>query len=126
MTTWVIPCNIKFYDLDGAFSDLKVIDWRQSTNVCVDDTVYIYVGQSVGQIRYKCSVLKIDKNTSTIDDSKYTKSLPTAKRFMELEFVKEYPLSDSLKLKSLKENGLKTPQGPSKATDELISYLDQF
>ena len=29
---WVIPCNPKYYDIIGAFDNLNVIEWSQSTN----------------------------------------------------------------------------------------------
>ena len=39
METWIIPCNIKYYDVFGAFRTLKRIEWRQSTRVEVGDIV---------------------------------------------------------------------------------------
>lgn len=30
---WIIPCNIKSYDVIGAFQLLKSIDWKQSRNL---------------------------------------------------------------------------------------------
>ena len=60
MGTWIIPCNLKYYDVDGAFSKLPRIDWKQSLkNVEVGDIVYIYVGTPVKAIRYKCLVNKV-------------------------------------------------------------------
>ena len=39
----IIPCNPKYYDIVAAFDDLDVIEWSQSTNTTVGDTVYILV-----------------------------------------------------------------------------------
>lgn len=44
---WVIPCNPKYYDIVAAFDNLDVIEWKQSTNTSVGDTVYIYVGEKI-------------------------------------------------------------------------------
>ena len=36
MQQWIIPCNIKLYDVIGAFSNLKCIDWKQSNrSICM-------------------------------------------------------------------------------------------
>lgn len=47
MSDWIIPCNIKKYDVLGAFPKLNTIDWKQSRNIKIGDTVYIYVGAPV-------------------------------------------------------------------------------
>lgn len=53
MTEWIIPCNLKYYDVKGAFSKFKAIDWKQSAkNICVGDIVYIYVGKPISAIKY--------------------------------------------------------------------------
>ncbi len=42
MENWIIPCNPIFYDVIGAFTKLKRIDWKQSMkNINVGDNVYI-------------------------------------------------------------------------------------
>lgn len=42
MTEWIIPCNIKYYDVTGAFKKLKKLDWKQSNkNIETEDIVYI-------------------------------------------------------------------------------------
>ncbi|MQS77154.1 HNH endonuclease, partial [Lactobacillus halodurans] len=32
-TQWVIPCNVQYYDVVGAFNKFNVIDWKQSKNL---------------------------------------------------------------------------------------------
>ena len=45
MNKWIIPCNIKKYNVDGAFSKLDELEWSQGRNkVEVGDLVFIYVG----------------------------------------------------------------------------------
>ena len=39
---WIIPCNLKYYDVGGAFTNLKSIDWKQSNkSIAVGDIVYV-------------------------------------------------------------------------------------
>ena len=33
MKYWIIPCNVKSYDVVGAFNELSEIDWEQSRNI---------------------------------------------------------------------------------------------
>ena len=125
MSEWVIPCNAKYYDVDGAFSEFTKINLKQSTNVEVGDIVYIYVGNPYSSIRYKCVVNKIDLEKPEYDDSKYEINddpYTNYGRYMELE-LKEKFKNDMLKLEDLLVNGLKSVQGPSIVTEELSSYI---
>ncbi|MBR3611380.1 MAG: GIY-YIG nuclease family protein [Oscillospiraceae bacterium] len=123
---WVIPCNPKYYDIVEAFENLDVIEWSQSTNTTVGDKVYIYVGEKYKSIMFKCEVVAADQygNRST-DDYVYYKDLKKDPgiRYMKLKLLEKYPVG-KYPLKELKENGIKTVQGRSKATVQLMKYLD--
>ncbi len=44
MAEWIVPCNIKYYDVVNAFKRLNCIDWKQTNrNIKVGDIVYIYI-----------------------------------------------------------------------------------
>ena len=122
---WVIPCNPKYYDIVAAFDNLDVIEWSQSTNTSVGDTVYIYVGEKYKSIMFKCEVIAADLygNRST-DDYPYYKELKKDPdiRYMKLKLIEKYP-ADKFPLKELKANGLTSVQGRSKATVKLMKYL---
>lgn len=122
---WVIPCNPKYYDIVAAFSNLNEIEWSQSTNTSVGDTIYIYVGGKYKAIMYKCEVVAADLYGNRSDeDYQYYKDLkkdPDA-RYMKLKLLEKYS-PDKHPLKELKENGLASVQGRSKATVQLMKYL---
>ena len=40
---WIIPCNLKYYDVVGAFGKFDRLNWKQSTNIEVGDIVYVYI-----------------------------------------------------------------------------------
>ncbi len=126
MTAWIIPCNEKYYRHREAFANLDYIDWRQSTKVKAGDIVYIYVGQSVGAILYKCNVIDVDMANGSNNDQEYNikGQLKPAKKYMRLKLIETYP-DDKYKKKDLLENGLKTLRGPSKATEQLLYYLEK-
>ncbi len=130
MADWVIPCNLKYYDVVGAFSNLKCIDWKQSAkSIEIGDIVYIYVGRPQMAIRYKCKVNKVNLDKIEIDDSKYiVNGEPYAEygNHMELELVKTYN-SDELSLSILREYGLKgNIQGPRKIDGDLLLYISKI
>ena len=124
MAAWIIPCNEKYYRHREAFSNLKTIDWRQSTNVEIGDEVYIYVGQTVGAILYKCEVLDVNIVEPNNNDVEYNidGKLKPAGRYMRLKLLETYP-EDKYKLKDLVEHELKTVQSASKVSAELLSFL---
>ena len=89
--------------------------------------MYIYVGEKYKSIMFKCEVITADQygNRST-DDHPYYKDLakdPDA-RYMKLKLVEKYPVGQ-YPLKELKENGLTSVQGRSKATVQLMKYLEK-
>lgn len=91
----------------------------------VGDTVYIYVGEKYKAIMYKCEVIAADLyGNRSEDDYPYYKDLAKDPdiRYMKLKLIEKYA-PDKYPLKKLKENGLTSVQGRSKATVQLIKYL---
>ena len=57
---WIIPANPKFYDIEHAFDNEEIIDWKQSSSIKVGDTIYMYVAAPVSAILYKCKAVEVD------------------------------------------------------------------
>lgn len=122
---WVIPCNPKFYNVIGAFNKFDTIDWSQTNNTSVGDTVYIYVGGEYKAIMYKCEVMATELyNNHSEDDLEFYRSLPekTHSRNMRLRLIEKYD-KDKFPLVELREHGLTNVQGRSKVTPQLLNYL---
>ena len=71
---WIIPANLKYYDVFGELKRFDVIEWRQRLkNVCEGDTVYIYLSALQRYIAFKCIVEKVNicRDNCQIDDSIY-------------------------------------------------------
>lgn len=125
MTEWIITCNTKAYNVIGAFNKMDTIDWKQSTNVEIGDIIYIYVGEPIHAIRYKCESTIVEQSENLIADSEFVlddSNYGNYGRYMRLHLLKEYN-TKKLGYDFLKSNGLKTVQGPSKVTPELSAYL---
>lgn len=128
MSAWIIPCNLKYYDVNGAFAKLPRIDWKQSLKkVEVGDTVYIYVGTPVKAIRYKCLVNKVNLPAPEIDDSDYIRNGEAYLGYgnqMELELIRAYD-AECLPLSKLREYGLKgNIQGPCSLPDCIVPLIN--
>lgn len=127
-TRWMIAGNPKQYDVIGAFAELGKIDWRQTFNARVGDIIYIYVSDTIKEIRYKCRVNKTDLEQTEIEDSKFDLSGEfdgSYGRYMELEPIKEYS-GLAYGRKELMKHGFKTLLGPMRVPEELQKYLDNL
>ena len=126
MTVWIVSCNIKHYDVVGAFNELLRIDWKQSTKVEPGDIVYIYVGVPYQSIMFKCYVSKTNLPFSDIDDARYVISGETYLNYgnyMELELVDKYA-QGVLSLEKLRKHGLTGRiQGPRRAEGDVLRFL---
>ena len=125
MAEWIITCNSKAYNIAGAFEKFDIIEWKQSTNINVGDTVYIYVGVPVRALAYKCEVLKVEQTEIAIDDFEFIldgSRYEDYGRYMRLQLLEKLN-NHKLEYKFLKANGLNTVQGPSQITEELSAYI---
>ena len=46
MEKWIIPCNVKYYDVEKAFSEFKIFDWKQSNKNMQIGDMYIFMSAS--------------------------------------------------------------------------------
>ena len=128
---WILPCNTSYYDIANALKNLKIIDWRQTTqlnNAQVGDLIYIYCkGKKTSEIRYKGAILKTNKMDGYIDDSRYSSDgILTGGPCIEIAVFREYELQDNLVYAKLKEHGLISKlQGPTVIKGSVAEYLHQ-
>ena len=125
MKKWIIPCNPDYYDVLGAFNEFETINWKQSIDIQVGDTVYIYVSTPIRAIKFEAKAVKVDLDKPIVDDHNYVIDglrYECYGRYMELQLVRTF--DDSLLPYSLlRDNGLKTVQGPSKVSNTLESFI---
>ena len=94
MEQWIIPCNLKYYDVFGAFNNLKSVDWKQTCrSISVGDEVFIYVGKPVSAILYKCKVNCVNYKMPKIDDTAFVINgdpFENYGNYMELELLEKF------------------------------------
>ena len=114
---WIIPANPKYYDIEHAFDDAKIIDWKQGAGIIKGDTVYMYVGSPVSAILYKCKVIETDIPYEYED-----KNL-TIKALMKIQLQKRYK-PDKFTFDLLKsEYGIYAVRGPRGIPNSLSAAL---
>ena len=127
---WIIPCNVKYYDVLGAFAKLSSLNWKQSIkNIAVNDTVYIYVGAPHSAILYKCLVTKINLTEVEIDDQVFRlngDNYDNYGKHMELQLLQSYP-ENLISKEKMAELGVKGRlMGPRSVIPELKRFLDSL
>lgn len=125
--SWVIPGNLKYFDVVAAFNELHEIEWSQHANFKKGDIVYIYLSYPRAEIAYKCRVneANIPSSSRKIDDSKFykTSSVIESEKYMRLEVLRSYP-EGTLTRDMLLENGVTSNfQGPTRVRNELAEAL---
>ena len=124
-SVFVYPCNAVDHDIEKHFADNPFIVWRAISDIKVDDIVFIYVGKTIREVKYKCIVTKCPISQDILNDNQY--AIPKGKlankcSYLMMKLQKEYP-NGVFPLSELKENGMKQFMVPMHASDRLKQYF---
>ena len=124
--TWIVPCNVRFFDVVSYLDDHKTIVWKRRSTIVKGDEIYIYVGAPYSQILFKCRVEEDELSEEEIKKNNYAiSSKDTEKtKYMRLKMIHRYE-EGTLPLKDLREVGLGQTQVQARADRKLRVYLDQ-
>ncbi len=114
-TEWIVPGNPRYYDVDAAFSESDVILWKQSSDIHVGDTVFLYVGAPVSAVRYKCEAVEVNLPYSYRDENVRMRYV------MRIRKLREYP-PDVLPFSKLCELGIRAVRGPRTVSNAFSEY----
>ena len=113
---WIVPANPKYYDVVNAFNNTDEIIWKQSSDIHVNDIVYLYVADPYSKIMYKCQAIEVnipyeykDKNVSM----SHVMKIKILKKLDNKNYTFEY----------LNKLGIKAIRGPRKITKEISNKL---
>ncbi|HES2093249.1 TPA: MmcQ/YjbR family DNA-binding protein [Streptococcus pyogenes] len=115
---WVIPANLKYYDIDAEFAANDVILWTQKAGIAVGDYVLIYITAPVKSIRYVCQVLETD-----IPNEGYRKN-PNIDKLIRLRKCQQYK-DGLLSFDLMKKHGVAAVRGPRRLSPQLIAFLKE-
>ena len=115
---WIVPANMKYYDIINAFNSADNITWKQSSNILKGDIVYIYVGVPYSALMFKCIVKEANI------PYKYKDENLSMSRIMKLKLIKKYQ-KEEFNLEKLKKYGIKSIRSQRKITNELSKELNK-
>ncbi len=114
---WIVPANPKYYDIINCFNNSNELIWKQSSDIHVNDIIYLYVAEPYSKIMYKCIAIEVnipydykDKNVSM----KKVMKLKLLKRLDNKNYTFEY----------LNNLGIKAIRGPRKITKDISKKLN--
>ncbi len=113
---WIVPANPKYYDVVNCFNSTHIIRWKQSSDIHVNDIVYLYVADPYSKIFYKCVAVEVNIPYEYKDDNLSINHLMKIKLLKRLD-NKNYTFS------YLNDLGIKAIRGPRKINKEISSKL---
>ena len=129
---WIIPCNLRFFDVEKHFTTSKVVVWKNSFTMKVGDAAYIYLSAPISAIRYRCRVISDTVNDDELQENQYaiqTKEshnyFSKKTKYVIMELEKEYP-KDLLTLAELRKRGLGQVQIQARADRKLSAFLNEI
>ena len=113
---WILPANPKYYDVEHAFDHTDEIEWKQSNNIKVGDTIYLYVTAPVSAILFRCKAIKVDIPCN------YESEDLTIRKLVRVKLEKRYR-PDEFPFSVLKEYGVNAIRGPRSVPHSLSEEL---
>ena len=116
---WIIPANPKYFDIEKALNENNTIIWKQSTNIKINDIVYIYVSEPYSSIMYKLKVMEVNIPYEYKDEN------IKMKRAMKITLISRYE-KGKLSFKKLKDFGINAIRGPRYVPLALDEYINKI
>ena len=113
---WIVPANPKYYDVINCFNNTNEIIWKQSSDVHINDIIYLYVADPYSKIMYKC------KATEVNIPYEYSDKNLSMKYVMKIKLLEKLDNKD-YNFKYLNKLGIKAIRGPRKITKEISEKL---
>lgn len=125
MNSYVMPCNLKKYDVISHFKKQNEIVWKKCSGIHKGDIVYIYVGIPVKAIKYRCVVVNDDVKGELLEKNAYAKvgDYENNRRYMQIRMINEY--KDEIPLSKIKELGVYMIRKQGKINSELNAYISE-
>lgn len=137
MKYWIVPCRESIFLIDVALEANKndngetFVDWRQSNDFAIGDTVFLYKASPKSQVAYRMEVAKTglsfdestDKEVFWKDQSLFYQGFGSH-RYVRFRLLMIYP-DGMLTIKALREHGLRgNIQSVMECKDEeLLNFL---
>lgn len=120
---WIIPCNVKVFDVVEHFKDKEEICWKRGAGEKTGDIVYVYVGIPHKAIMYKCVVINDRVSDEEMKEHPYaTKgNIGSAYRYMKLRKI--YTFVEPITLEETKDFGIYRIRKQARVDKKILQYL---
>jgi len=115
---WIIPANPAYYPIQDAFQTTDEIYWKQSSDIHVGDTVYMYVGAPYSCVMYRCRAVETD-----LPGIRWSSKVGVKKR-MRLKLEMIYP-PGRYSFAWLATVGIRAVRGPRSVTDAFLAEINK-
>lgn len=116
---WIVPANPKYYDLEQAFNENDTILWKQSNNVIVGDTIFLYAAAPYSAILYQCEAVEVNIPYSYNSDELHIHKVMRIK--LRHRFEKH-----ELTFQKLNGFGVSSVRGPRSVPDSLSCEIQKI
>lgn len=127
---WIVPCNLKHFNVEEHFSKTNRVVWKNSFTMRVGDTTYIYLSAPISAIVFRCHVIadtvsdeELQNNQYAISDKESHNYFSKKTKYVIMELDREYP-KELLTLDKLRQHGLGQVQIQARADRHLAEYLN--
>ena len=116
---WIIPANPKYFDIEKALEENHVIIWKQSTDIHINDIVYLYVAEPYSSIMYKFKVIDVNIPYEYKDEN------INMQKVMKIDLITRYE-KGKLSFSKLKDFGVNAIRGPRYMPLVLSKYINKM
>lgn len=140
MNSWLVSSKPSYFDALGAFEKYELIDWGNGANnkIEVGDIVYIYISDTLKEIKIKTEVIKVNLKASELLESdadnefymagEENRLKPDLDNYFRLKKIKIFDdeVSKKLSLEILRKYGLTNTQSKTRIKDDLLIYIHKI
>ena len=116
---WIIPANPKYFDIEKALRKNNTIIWKQSTDIKINDLIYLYVAAPYSSIMYKFKVNEVNIPYNYKDKNLKIKNV------MKIELLARYE-NEKISFSILKTFGINAIRGPRYMPLSLSKYINSI
>lgn len=125
---WIIPCNIKYFDVINYLQSHDDIVFRRISAINQGDVAYIYVTSPYCEIKYRCHVVCDDVSNEELKEHLYAipqkQSEYKKSRYVKLHVDFQYE-NGTMCLKDLKNHGLGQVQMQARTDRHVQAYINK-
>lgn len=116
---WIVPANPKYFNIEKALKENNTILWKQSTNIKVNDIIYLYVAEPYSSIMYKFKVVEVNIPYEYKDEN------VKMQKVLKMDLITRYE-KGKLSFSKLKEFGINAVRSARYMPLSLSKYVNKM